>query len=707
MMRKFTFFISILLFTIVFSFQNVNAKGSISIESDIVYRQNMEGERESNVIYFQNFEEWPLSDWKTYILEKGKGWIQGDISPYEGKSFATRKDEMAKCNDWLVSPKITIAENAYFEFYESNRYMDETTYGDHDIYISVGSGDPADGDFVLLQNMDNYKPVWSKVRIDLKDYANKSIFIAFNYKGNFGSAWEIDAFTVATKIDDLELSELIVSDFVNKDGQILPKVKLNNLGLSKFSDVEIQLNIDSKIYKQQVSIEAESEIEVEFESIKLTQNTKIEASVVASGDQNSINNMLSKEIKILVPQKAYAYCIYSDKLNVPLGPVSFNTEAPQLITSMKNKIPKDYFTNGGTWIDNLWFVSMNLQKDVSVKSTENRLKKTFPQEYALLNPETGEIYHIAPTTYLFEEMAYNMVDGFVYGIAKTRTSQVLCKINYKTGETVEIGQSPLNLIDLVAFAIDKKGVAYVIGTDKILYTVDLNDFSLQRIGTTGVDQVFFIQSMAFDNETDILYWNLTDQKGGAFYAVSTDTGRASKINDLHANAELVAFGFPKSDKKYIAFHLSTQNIANIEGLKIRMNDIELTTDYTGYACFIDLKSQSYPYEIYMNDEKVYSGKLTLDKSKVLNLVLDNKVDIEEISIDDFVLLFPNPGNGVFNIKGIQSYSELTVANINGQVLSSQKINNRSKFDFSYLKAGTYVLTIKGDEGLKKLKLIIR
>ncbi len=82
--------------------------------------------------------------------------------------------------------------------------------------------------------------------------------------------------------------------------------------------------------------------------------------------------------------------------------------------------------------------------------------------------------------------------------------------------------------------------------------------------------------------------------------------------------------------------------------------------------------------------------------------------ITEIDLSDNISLYPNPTNGVVNIKsnGIEyKYNQVIVYDLNGKEM--MKINNATSIDISTLSNGIYIFRISTDNGvaIKKINLI--
>lgn len=73
----------------------------------------------------------------------------------------------------------------------------------------------------------------------------------------------------------------------------------------------------------------------------------------------------------------------------------------------------------------------------------------------------------------------------------------------------------------------QRGLLVVAYDGGVLYQVDLVNAATTQVGPTGKD-VWYTQSMAFDLDTDELYWvQLSSASDHGFYQVNTETGEAN------------------------------------------------------------------------------------------------------------------------------------------------------------------------------------
>jgi hypothetical protein len=86
--------------------------------------------------------------------------------------------------------------------------------------------------------------------------------------------------------------------------------------------------------------------------------------------------------------------------------------------------------------------------------------------------------------------------------------------------------------------------------------------------------------------------------------------------------------------------------------------------------------------------------------------------VSETELDnDFVKIYPNPSNGVFNITSLRNIENASIAivDVNGRIVYKEvkTIQGTSSIDLSNLNTGIYIMKIKGDNFNKTEKIIIK
>lgn len=590
--------------------------------------------------FFEGFETWPSEGWITYSAG-GDGWIQSADGPFEGSNQMSRISENRDCNDWLISPKITVPESGYIQFYQKNKYV-PTYYELHEVCISKGSSDPSQGDFATLTSLDTEQENWGKVELSLADYIGEEVYIAFHYKGEFTSDWHIDALSVYEKHNhDIKLAEINMKDVAFGGQNITPQLRVINVGIQDETSIEVNINIGASIFSKSIDLDAGEETIVSFDEMTFTEEMVVEASIVLAGDENTANNNKQKTIRKLIDGSAYGFSIYSDEGTIDDGPVKFNLSSPGSINRINNLDIGHLQAFAGTMINNLWFCSIHdrvlVNKD-EVKTRDRKGVLEVPLYLCLIDMESGLFYPVVANDLKFKAMSYNQTDGLVYAMMEENKVQQLYAINYKTGEINHIHAAEYGQPYLVNIAIDASGKAYGIAENQFLYEINLEDFSLTAIGSTGAGEVSYAQSLAFDYTNNTLYWSMCNSNSGVFYEVNTTTGKASLIDIFQANAEITSLGIPFGEDKYYAnFNVKNEDNTPLQGLNVKVDGRTLSTYASGDACFADLqKDETYTYEVSTADGNVVkSGSFTLEASKTIALTLEG-ITFTDLAVEDMI-----------------------------------------------------------------------
>lgn len=575
----------------------------------------------------QNFEAWPAEGWNTYILDQGKGWENKSGDAYEGTGYMERKKEYKECNDWMVSPSFTVPAHGMLEFYEKNYRVTHSKFKEHGIYISEGSADPADGDFVLLKNCNVPQDEWGMNSVYLEAYAGKDVHIAFRYfTGKGASNWYVDAIRVYdVPANGIAISEVNIPRFIKSAQNIAPQLTVENTGHSIAENVSVSITSEAYTHTQNITIDPLSTKEVTFEEIAIDELSVFNINVTLTVGDDTYTAEATAKSEALVPARAFAYNVYANEGTIERGPVNFLTTDHEDITATPNANSDILTAYAGTMINNLWFTNITLHYEKGNRSNERADSKgELPINYVLINPENGDFYNICPTENVFAEMSYNPADNKVYALKTSSSTQSLYSIDYVNGETNLVAEAPSGQSILRAFAIDQEGNAYGVGEDKNFYSVNLTDLSTTLIGKTGAPTIKYTQSMAFDHANNTLYWNHANSSDGKLFVIDVETGMATFLGDHVGNAEICAMGFISGEEKNYAA-IKTTNPAGdlLNKLEINMNGNELVTDESGIATFINLeKDTPYHYTIGFRDDIFKEEDLTITESGVIEIEVD-------------------------------------------------------------------------------------
>lgn len=653
--------------------------------------------------YAEGFNTWPPEGWTFFNDgdDTSEGWIEITTHFFEGEASMGHMDDDVNDDistiNWAISPAIVIPENADLTFYERNAYM--TSYLDHSVMISTGSANPADGDFVLLKEMsENTDYEWAKATIGLEDYYGQQVYIAFRYTGDYTTKWFIDAFSVAPPAStDLLARELIVPEVMMITGEPINCTGVVfNSGNQPITGATATLSIGGVEMTENFDLGVGEEIEIDFDSWtgEMGEQAAI-LTVAVEGESNTDNNTAEALVHIhdQLSVDAYGYVTLTDDDEIPRGPAKYNIYYPTTIQPLDNHMENYTVAYGGAMIYHLWYC--NFQELNDSKGAKGRV----PDSYRLIDVNTGATIHCGPSTIMFDEMSYNYATDVLYGIAENK----LYTVNPMNNEHVEIAGFGDKTI--AAFAIHLDGTAYAIATDGNLYTVDLSNAVLTLVGATGVTDVQYIQSMAFDHNSGKLFWNLCNAASGIAYYVDHTTGAAIMINFLHDNAQVTCFDFPYGEEQYYVTFKTTLDEEIHPETPVTVNGITKITNEEGLITFLPFeKEESVSYSADFDGE-IATGGIKVYNNGVITINV-NSIGIEDL-VENYFNIYPNPAVDFIQIEGVEE-ANIQIIDINGSCIKAATISSTdARINISDLNAGMYILKIQSEDHNVCTKLSIR
>ena len=142
----------------------------------------------------ESFESatFPPEGWTRY-MQGGQGtqWVRSTARAVTGVASAFHNYNWSQYVDgWLVTPQISLGSNGILEFYDYTSFVSWYEYSG--VWISTGSPNPADGDYIELMEFDNAFSAWTQRIVDLSAYAGSDVYLAFVYQGLDAHGWYID-----------------------------------------------------------------------------------------------------------------------------------------------------------------------------------------------------------------------------------------------------------------------------------------------------------------------------------------------------------------------------------------------------------------------------------------------------------------------------------------------------------------------------------
>ena len=204
--------------------------------------------------------------WREFT--SSSSWASFGGGPMGTVSAGHNDDEVSSgsCDDWFVSPAIELPNSGnpiYLTFYHGTKYApDWTEY--RGVWVSTGSGDPADSEFVELADLSDSSSndAWTELSFDLSAYAGQTVYIAFRYVGNWADEWFLDSVAVWLTTFDNDLAVELVSpvNSVTVGESFAPQVRLKNVGTNDASGVNVYLSIsdwhDNVVYSETQTVDS-------------------------------------------------------------------------------------------------------------------------------------------------------------------------------------------------------------------------------------------------------------------------------------------------------------------------------------------------------------------------------------------------------------------------------------------------------------------
>lgn len=207
--------------------------------------------------------------------------------------------------------------------------------------------------------------------------------------------------------------------------------------------------------------------------------------------------------------RAYRWDAYGNA-----GMMKIHSNIPEQASFIKEVIPDEALINAGEYYDG------HVYAYTATWYSE-------PRQFVVLDTITWAPVASATTEDYIQDMAFDYSSKTMFGLRATNTTSELVKISLTNGETELIGNTGINLH---AMACSKDGILYAISSDGDLCTIDKATGIPTTIGNTGITDVAYLQSMAFDHNTGRLFWVHTGAKSqGELYEVNPETAKLTPL----------------------------------------------------------------------------------------------------------------------------------------------------------------------------------
>lgn len=221
--------------------------------------------------------------------------------------------------------------------------------------------------------------------------------------------------------------------------------------------------------------------------------------------------------------------------------ISFNIQNPDAPQVASGTLPEDIWA--ATYVDGyVWFVTT---------SGRNLYRAPFDNETQTIGTHELVKPGLDTENRLIVDMSYNPVNQMLYYLCQD--SQYNCYLkcfNLNTpAEVTNLGSLGVRMWTL---AINSQGQAYGIDYLGDLYQVDLSNAGVSLVGPTG-KSAWYTQSMAFDLDTDELYWaQISANTDHGLYQVDPQTAQATSLGEIGGGTQLTGlFMVPSANEPQI------------------------------------------------------------------------------------------------------------------------------------------------------------
>jgi hypothetical protein len=487
------------------------------------------------------------------------------LPAHSGRLVALHEDYAYAQDGWLVSPKINIpSEDIYqLSFWTFTAWPDwfYEEGAKSSVWISIGSNNPASGDFEEVWSAKTVVDQWEEIKIGLRKYAGQSVYIAFRYEGENAHAWLVDDVSVSKLTIGLDagLTEIVAPEEVSAATPL--KVKITNYGTIPLTSAPVTYicNEGTPVTETFTGniLSGDTEEYTFTKPLDLSQFGfyRLKVYISLSGDTDTSND--ERSLVIANPENIdlYGYRLYSQDFSTvdDFQALKFGLYRLSELTAVGNP-----YIDGG---NNVVIAGEFLDK--KIYAFTRNYGDASPGNFVRLTGNWAEEIKI-PISETPNDMAYAYSSQKMYAITDVASSDPLVslkEVNLTTGAMTTVAELDRYIY---ALAANLNGDLYGVDTNGYLVTIDKESGATEAIGHLGL-YPYGIQSMAFDHNSipERLFWAMydSDYREGRLVEIDPISGKAVIYGPIGENAQIVALYTPYPAGTNIDLPESTGNKA--------------------------------------------------------------------------------------------------------------------------------------------------
>jgi len=470
-------------------------------------------------------DTFPPTGWTSESVLGTKVWNRATTYPNSGVASAFVSYETSGGEDWLITPGITVGAGAELSFFVRKNFS--SSYPPDYLSIRVSTTNNSTASFTNeLENIDvnALTTTYAQKTYSLAAYVGQTIYIAFKHTDTDGNGVYLDDVKFGTPpLNDAGVLEIALP-LAAAPGNFTPKATVKNFGSNANSfGVTLTIGTNYTSTKQVTNLAGGATQEVTFDNVTLgVGEYEVTCTTNLTGDENTINNVLSQPLSIQESVSIYGYQAYSSTLSS--GTARLESVNPGTFSRL-NPIAGDDFLGGAA--------NVGAASGYGIMYTTSMVV-SYDTATGLLT-DVGTLTPPAGASWI--GMTYDPIAQKLYGVAADDNNSYIAELNIQA-----LTYNTIATIPGVIIGIACNGDGNIYGIDLIndvfgKYNIATATFS--AVGPLGFD-ANYAQSLEFDYETGKLYfaaYNNTSSTG-ELRVVDITTGSSNLIGAFEGEAEV-------------------------------------------------------------------------------------------------------------------------------------------------------------------------